>query len=97
MGTPGTVNYETGTVKGAYNLGWADEQNVSQDLENITGLKIILDNDANVAALGERWKGAGEGGANVVFVTLGTGVGGEFSQKAKFYMVFAEQLVKLGM
>ncbi|PWS21021.1 glucokinase, partial [Enterococcus faecium] len=43
MVTPGTVNYETGTVKGAYNLGWADEQNVSQDLENITGLKINLE------------------------------------------------------
>ncbi len=94
MGTPGTVNYETGTVKGAYNLGWADEQNVSQDLENITGLKIILDNDANVAALGERWKGAGEGGANVVFVTLGTGVGGGILRKVKFYMASAGQQAK---
>ncbi|MCH2867333.1 ROK family protein, partial [Listeria monocytogenes] len=73
----------TGTVKGAYNLGWADEQNVSQDLENITGLKIILDNDANVAALGDRWKGAGEGGSNVVFVTLGTGVGGGIFAEGK--------------
>ncbi|WP_099220965.1 ROK family glucokinase [Listeria costaricensis] len=76
MGTPGTVNYETGTVKGAYNLNWVEEQQVSKDLGNLTGLNVYLDNDANVAALGERWKGAGEGGANVVFVTLGTGVGG---------------------
>ncbi|EAD5842125.1 TPA_asm: ROK family glucokinase [Listeria innocua] len=83
MGTPGTVNYETGTVKGAYNLGWAEEQNISEDLEKITGLKIELDNDANVAALGERWKGAGEGGANVVFVTLGTGVGGGIFAEGK--------------
>lgn len=76
MGTPGTVNYETGTVKGAYNLGWAEEQHVTEDLSKLTGLNVRLDNDANVAALGERWKGAGEGGENVVFVTLGTGVGG---------------------
>ncbi|EUJ31764.1 putative glucose kinase [Listeria floridensis FSL S10-1187] len=76
FGTPGTVNYETGTVKGAYNLNWVEEQPVSEDLKRLTGLDIALDNDANVAALGERWKGAGEGGANVVFVTLGTGVGG---------------------
>ncbi|WP_163652758.1 ROK family glucokinase [Listeria sp. PSOL-1] len=76
MGTPGTVNYEKGIVKGAYNLNWSKEQHVRDGLARITGLSIFLDNDANVAALGERWKGAGEGGANVVFVTLGTGVGG---------------------
>ncbi|EMG28157.1 putative glucose kinase [Listeria fleischmannii 1991] len=83
MGTPGAVNYEKGTVKGAYNLNWVDEQNVSEDLSRITGLKVYLDNDANVAALGERWKGAGEGGANVVFVTLGTGVGGGIFAEGK--------------
>lgn len=76
MGTPGTVNYQTGTVKGAYNLGWVEEQPVEKELSNLTGLNVTLDNDANVAALGERWKGAGEGGENVVFITLGTGVGG---------------------
>ncbi|WP_167628517.1 ROK family glucokinase [Listeria valentina] len=83
VGTPGTVNYETGTVKGAYNLNWVEEQNVSEELERLTGLSIQLDNDANVAALGERWKGAGEGGANVVFVTLGTGVGGGIFAEGK--------------
>lgn len=83
MGTPGTINYETGTVKGAYNLNWAKEQNVATDLKNITGLDVHLDNDANIAAVGERWQGAGEGSANVFFVTLGTGVGGGIFAEGK--------------
>ncbi|ETY74501.1 ROK family glucokinase [Lactiplantibacillus fabifermentans] len=76
MGTPGTVDLDKGTVIGAYNLNWKTLQPVKQQIEAGTGIKFILDNDANVAALGERWKGAGENGKDVVFVTLGTGVGG---------------------
>jgi glucokinase len=51
-------------------------QQVKAQIEEGTGISFSIDNDANVAALGERWKGAGEDGADVVFVTLGTGVGG---------------------
>ncbi|PKX54090.1 glucokinase, partial [Lactiplantibacillus pentosus] len=73
MGTPGTVDLEKGTVIGAYNLNWKTLQPVKEQIEKGTGIKFTLDNDANVAALGERWKGAGENGSDVVFVTLGTG------------------------
>ena len=76
MGTPGTVDRAAGTVVGAYNLNWKTVQNVKAEIEKGTGIKFALDNDANVAALGERWKGAGENAANVAFITLGTGVGG---------------------
>ena len=76
MGTPGSVNLEKGTVIGAYNLNWTTLQPVKEQIEKGTGIAYALDNDANVAALGERWKGAGENDPNVVFVTLGTGVGG---------------------
>ena len=76
MGTPGTVNIEKGTVVGAYNLNWKTVQNVKEEIEKGTGIKFTVDNDANVAALGERWKGAGENADDVVFITLGTGVGG---------------------
>ena len=76
MGTPGTVNIEAGTVIGAYNLNWKTEQNVKEAIEAGTGIKFAIDNDANVAALGERWKGAGNNADDVVFMTLGTGVGG---------------------
>lgn len=76
MGTPGTVDIENGTVKAAYNLNWDEKQEVGTFISKGVGLPFILDNDANVAALGERWVGAGENNPDVVFITLGTGVGG---------------------
>ena len=76
MGSPGTVNRKEGTVVGAYNLNWTMIQPVKQLIEEGTGIAFAIDNDANVAALGERWRGAGENEEDVVFVTLGTGVGG---------------------
>ncbi|WP_375152354.1 ROK family glucokinase [Enterococcus mundtii] len=76
MGTPGTVDSEAGTVIGAYNLNWRELQFVKKMIEEGTRIKFAIDNDANVAALGERWKGAGENDPDVVFITLGTGVGG---------------------
>lgn len=76
MGTPGSVDIEKGTVVGAYNLNWTKKQKVKEQIEKATGIPFVLDNDANVAALGERWKGAGENNPDVVFITLGTGVGG---------------------
>lgn len=76
MGSPGTVDRLEGTVIGAYNLGWSSLQPVKKLIEEGTQIPFYIDNDANVAALGEQWKGAGEGGSDVVFVTLGTGVGG---------------------
>ncbi|WP_163538082.1 ROK family glucokinase [Gracilibacillus sp. YIM 98692] len=76
MGSPGSVDINKGTVIGAYNLNWRTLQLVKEQIEEGTGISFYIDNDANVAALGEQWKGAGEGSGNVVFVTLGTGVGG---------------------
>lgn len=76
MGSPGSVDYKEGTVIGAYNLNWRTLQPIKKKVELETGIPFYIDNDANVAALGERWKGAGKGKENVVFITLGTGVGG---------------------
>ncbi|GCF92298.1 glucokinase [Enterococcus florum] len=76
MGTPGSVDSEKGTVIGAYNLNWTTLQPVKELIEKGTGISFYIDNDANVAALGERWKGAGDNEPDVVFMTLGTGVGG---------------------
>lgn len=76
MGSPGTVDAENGTVIGAYNLNWKTLQMVRQQIEEGTGIPFFIDNDANVAALGEAWRGAGESEPDVVFLTLGTGVGG---------------------
>lgn len=76
MGSPGTVDAANGTVIGAYNLNWKTLQMVRQQIEEGTGIPFFIDNDANVAALGEAWRGAGESEPDVVFLTLGTGVGG---------------------
>lgn len=76
MGSPGTVNKKKGTVIGAYNLNWKTEQPVEEMITGQTGIPLFIDNDANVAALGEKWIGAGNNEPDVVFITLGTGVGG---------------------
>ncbi|CAJ1185770.1 glucokinase [Companilactobacillus paralimentarius DSM 13238 = JCM 10415] len=76
LGSPGTIDHEKGTIKGAYNLNWTNEVYPVRDIEKGTGLPVTIENDANVAALGERWQGAGNNAKDVVFVTLGTGVGG---------------------
>ena len=64
-----------GFIKTTANLGWVDKD-VKGELEALTGLTVMVGNDANMAALGEMWIGAGDGEENMVMVTLGTGVGG---------------------
>ncbi|MDT2748469.1 ROK family glucokinase [Streptococcus parauberis] len=76
MGSPGAVDREKNTVTGAFNLNWKDTQEVGSVIEAEVGIPVAIDNDANVAALGERWVGAGENNPDVIFMTLGTGVGG---------------------
>ena len=73
IGVPGPVNAK-GVVNKCINLGWG-VFNIAQTLSELTGFPVKAGNDANVAALGEFWKGGGQGCDNMVFVTLGTGVG----------------------
>ncbi|WP_416828415.1 ROK family glucokinase [Ectobacillus polymachus] len=96
MGSPGIVDREKGTVIGAYNLNWSTLQPVKELIEAGTSIPFYLDNDANVAALGESWKGAGEGVANVAFVTLGTGVGGGIIAEGKLIHGFAGSAGEIG-
>lgn len=74
IGVPGPVN-GAGIVNRCVNLGWG-RFDISEKLGALTGFPVKAGNDANVAALGEFWKGSGKGCHNMVFVTLGTGVGG---------------------
>lgn len=75
IGVPGPVT-EDGTVLKCANLGW-DVFNVAEEVTRLTGVQNVkVGNDANVAALGEMWKGGGRGFKSLVMVTLGTGVGG---------------------
>ena len=74
IGVPGPVN-SRGVVNKCVNLGWG-VFNISEELSRLSGFPVKAGNDANVAALGEFWKGGGQGCDNMVFATLGTGVGG---------------------
>ena len=74
IGVPGPVKGD-GTVLTCVNLGWG-KFNVNEEMSKLVGLPVAAGNDANVAALGEMWKGGGQGYQDVVMITLGTGVGG---------------------
>ena len=74
IGVPGPVSSK-GIVNKCINLGWG-VFNIAEELSSLVGFPVKAGNDANVAALGEYWKGGGKGCDNMVFVTLGTGVGG---------------------
>ena len=74
MGVPGPVSRK-GVVNRCINLGWG-VFNIHEALSELTGFPVKAGNDANVAALGECWKGGGQGCENMVMATLGTGVGG---------------------
>lgn len=74
IGLPGPVK-DNGEVLELANMGLG-HFNIVEVMETLTGLKVKAGNDANIAALGEQWKGSGKGYNSMVLVTLGTGVGG---------------------
>ncbi len=75
MGVPGPVT-DDGVVLKCANLGWG-VFSAKNELASLTGVgNVQVANDANIAALGEMWKGGGRGFDSIVMVTLGTGVGG---------------------
>lgn len=74
VGVPGPVSDE-GIVNKCVNLGWG-VVDLHGELGKLTGFGVKGGNDANVAALGESWQGGGKGYGSMVFVTLGTGIGG---------------------
>ena len=81
IGVPGAVNVD-GLCYQAVNLGWSN-YNVVNEFHSRLKLPVKAGNDANVAALGEAWKGGGKGYPNMLLVTLGTGVGGGIINEGK--------------
>ncbi|WP_047382108.1 ROK family protein [Cetobacterium sp. ZWU0022] len=76
LSCPGAVNTDTGFVAGVSALPYIHGPNIKKDLEDILNLKVHLENDANCAALAEVWLGEAKFNDDVVFIVLGTGVGG---------------------
>lgn len=76
IGVPGLVDIQSGRLVESPNLpGWSN-YDVKGDIEGRLGAPVILENDANAAALGEQWLGAGRSCESMCMITLGTGVGG---------------------
>ncbi|ADH99810.1 ROK family glucokinase [Salisediminibacterium selenitireducens] len=75
VGAPGYIDVDHGVIVEAVNLGWKDYK-VADILRDALEIPVFVDNDANLAAAGEKWLGAGDNANNLLAVTLGTGVGG---------------------
>jgi glucokinase len=76
VGIPGFIQIQKGFIVGSNNLTVLENYPVRDDIEKRLGCKVILENDANAAALGEKWMGAGRDVDDLVLLTLGTGIGG---------------------
>jgi glucokinase len=85
IGIPGIIDIETGVSRGAVNLpGWANFP-VRSEIEHRLQTQVVLGNDAHVAALGEKWLGAGRAVDDMAMLTLGTGVGGGLVLNGKIW------------
>lgn len=84
MGVPGMIDSERGEVVYSNNLNW-EHFFISEEVEKLTGIKVKIANDANVAALGETKFGCGKAYNNTVLITLGTGVGGGIVINGKLF------------
>ncbi len=76
IGVPGFIELERGYIVGSNNLVALEEFPLRDEIEKRLGAPVILENDANAAALGEKWMGAGREVDHLVLLTLGTGIGG---------------------
>ena len=76
IGLPGFILMDRGIIVGSNNMPEFENYPVRDEIEKRLGAKVILENDANAAALGEKWMGAGREVDDLVLLTLGTGIGG---------------------
>lgn len=84
IGSPGTVDSANGIIVYSNNIAWKDVP-LRELVQKILNVPVAVTNDANAAALGESWRGAGRNYSNIVLVTLGTGVGGGIVLNGKLY------------
>ncbi len=96
IGVPGIIEMETGTLRESPNLpGWQDYP-VHSEIERRLGTRVILENDANAAALGEKWLGAAAKADDMCMITLGTGVGGGIVLQGKIWHGMSGMAGELG-
>jgi glucokinase len=76
IGVPGFIRMAEGFIVGSHNIPCLNNYPIRDEIERLLGTPVLLENDANAAALGEKWIGAGRDVDDLVLLTLGTGIGG---------------------
>ncbi len=82
---PGHINHHTSEAAKAGALDYLDGENLCELFAQLTDLPVTTENDANCAALGERWQGAGKDYEHFVCITIGTGIGGGIVMEGDLY------------
>jgi glucokinase len=96
IGIPGYIRMQTGVVIGAANLPGFDGFPIRDEIQHRLGTPIIIENDANAAALGEKWMGAGREVNDLILLTLGTGIGGGIISDGRVLRGFLGMAGELG-
>jgi len=96
VGVPGFIDLERGVITGSANMPGFENFPGRDELSNRLGVPIVLENDANAAALGEKWMGAGRDVDDLVLLTLGTGVGGGIIHRGAVMHGFLGMAAELG-
>ncbi len=96
IGVPGFIEIEKGLIVGSNNLPEFEGFPVRDEIERRLGTQVILENDANAAALGEKWIGAGRDVKDLVLITLGTGIGGGIISNGRVLHGFVGMAGELG-
>lgn len=95
-GVPGFIRFKEGYITNSNNLPYFENYPVRDEMEKRLGTRVILENDANAAALGEKWIGAGREYDDLVLLTLGTGIGGGIIYGGKIIRGFVGMAGELG-
>lgn len=85
VGAPGVIQMDKGIVVKSPNFPDWNHLPLRDELEKALRIPVIIENDANAAALGEQWRGAGRGIDSMILLTLGTGVGGGIIVNSKIW------------
>jgi len=96
VGVPGFIRIKEGFLTNSNNLPYLENFPVRDEIERRLGARVILENDANAAALGEKWMGAGRDVDDLVLLTLGTGIGGGIISNGRVLRGFVGMAGELG-
>jgi glucokinase len=96
VGVPGFIRMKEGLITNSNNLPYLENVPIRDEISRRLGTMVVLENDANAAALGEKWMGAGRDVDDLVLLTLGTGIGGGIISNGRVLRGFVGMAGELG-